>query len=334
MAFQTGTSSSIENLMTQLSTFLTANGWTQNFYNSGSEPGSIAFSKNSVFVSFQWSEAQGFLAIYQALAADQSPTTQPWTATDDSGQGSSSTSPGTFINGRGVNNIAGPHAAYWFFENDANPAYCHIVLEADAGRYRHFGFGELEKIGDGWVGGEYSYGHYQDQSSSRIDVPNSSFHSWMMDSYAASVFTRAACVHVEDLTGEPNAATKWALACVVSNAGNDRSGIQRWSGQGGVRGGPMSNGYLGFQISLAQAYKPLFPIPFWAADYAANPDIMTLLGYQADVRVCNIGQIQPNQVINIAGDNWYFFPIIRKQYLQNNTEETWNAGIAYRRVDA
>jgi hypothetical protein len=41
--------------------------------------------------------------------------------------------------------------------------------------------------------------------------------------------------------------------------------------------------------------------------------------------------IDPGQIINIAGDDWYFFPWIRKQFLQNDTEESWNAGVAYRR---
>ncbi len=46
MAFQTGTSTSIENLMQQLSTFLQLHGWTEDFAVTG-DPGTIAFSKNS-----------------------------------------------------------------------------------------------------------------------------------------------------------------------------------------------------------------------------------------------------------------------------------------------
>ena len=50
--------------------------------------------------------------------------------------------------------------------------------------------------------------------------------------------------------------------------------------------------------------------------------------------MCNIANLDPGQVINIAGDDWYFFPWTRKQFLQNDTEETRNAGVAYRRVNA
>ena len=90
MAFQTGTSTSIENLLTQLSTFLQANGWTETFFNTiTADIGSIGFSKNGIFVSMQYTEATdgGTMALYQATAADPSPTTDPWTATGDSGNG-------------------------------------------------------------------------------------------------------------------------------------------------------------------------------------------------------------------------------------------------------
>ncbi len=71
MAFQTGTSTSMENLLTQLSMFLQANGWTETFFNTiTADVGSIGFSKNGIFVSMQYTEAtdNGTMAIYQALA--------------------------------------------------------------------------------------------------------------------------------------------------------------------------------------------------------------------------------------------------------------------------
>ena len=86
MAFQTGTSTSIENLMTQLSTFVQANGWTEDYFNSG-EPGTIAFSKNNIFVSWQFSEVSEVMACYTADANDPADTLEPWTATGDSGSG-------------------------------------------------------------------------------------------------------------------------------------------------------------------------------------------------------------------------------------------------------
>ena len=122
MAFQTGTSTSIENLMVTLSTFLQANGWTQDFFTTG-DGGVIGFSKNSVFVCFKWAETTngGTMAVYQNTSNDNS--TQLWLATGDSGSGAASNTLTSLISGRAVTQFAGPHTAFWFFENDANPAY-------------------------------------------------------------------------------------------------------------------------------------------------------------------------------------------------------------------
>ncbi len=139
MAYQTGTSTTIEDLMQQLSTFLVANGWTEDFATIG-EPGRIAFSKNSIFVAFQYTESTdgGTLAIYQSLSNDD--PVSVWLATDDSGAGARSATASVFDGSRGIFLVAGPHAAYHFFEQDSAPAYCHIVLEVDTNRFRHWGY--------------------------------------------------------------------------------------------------------------------------------------------------------------------------------------------------
>lgn len=330
MAFQTGTSSSIENLLTQLSTFAQANGWTQQYYNAGNN-GTLGLSKNSIHVAFRWEETavNGTMILYQSLASDPSPTTQPWTATGDTGIGYDGGTVTSYPLERCVNQFGGPHTGYYFFENDANPAYIHVVVEIEAGRYRHFGIGEIDKIGD-WVGGEYCYGHYWEQSTSYIDQPAGFEHGIGLDCGFASS-GHYCSMRVEGMP-EYAAGTKWGLFRRV-NFGNDPDGDQYVSLDGGWRGGPLLAGMNNFDISESSAYKPLVPIPvFMWKD--SNPDILRLLGYQADVRMCNIGTVEPGQIINISGDNWYFFPWTIKKYEQNDTEESWNAGVAYRRVDA
>lgn len=335
MAFQTGTSLTIENLMTQLSTFLQANGWTQNFFNSG-DPGTIGFSKNQMFVSFQWSETAdglGTMALYQARAADQAPTTDPWTATGDSGSGVASNIVNSFDDGLCVNNFAGPHTNYWFFEQDSAEAYVHIVVEVDAGRYRHFGFGEIDKIGD-WVGGEYIYGIKLFQGS-QSDDPTSPFHNIGIDSSNSQASTDGGTtIRVEGHTGEPSAATIWAHFLNSASVGNDRAGNPRWRGFGGWRYSKEFGSFSWLRLSEASAFKPMFPISLEIINTTGAPDQVYRIGFQPDVRLVNIGNLTPAQIINIAGDNWYFFPIIRKQRLQLNTEESYNWGVAYKRVDA
>lgn len=334
MAFQTGSSTSIENLMVQLSSFLVANGWTQDFFTTG-EGGVIAFSKNTVFVCFKWTELtdNGVLAIYQNTSNDNSSSL--WLATGDSGSGAASNTLTSLDTGRCINNFAGPHTGYWFFENDSNPAYCHVVVEVEAGRFRHFGFGETDKLGD-WTGGEYCYGHFWSQSASFIDNPASSQHAYGLEarSIASNIFQ--ATMRAVNHGGEPDPATAWAAFGMGggSAAGNDRAGNPRWRAGGGYRSSREFQHMAGFRLSLLNAFKPMTQIPIELQNWDGTPEIVWRVGYQADVRMMNMANLDPGQIINVAGDNWYFFPWVKKQYLQNDTEESWNAGIAYRRIDA
>ncbi len=331
MAYQTGTSTTLENLMTQLSTFLVANGWTEDFFTSG-EPGRMGLSKNGIFVAFQWTELSdgGTLAIYHNLSNDDSASV--WLSTGDSGNGNPSTSTTAFDSGRCINQAAGAHTAYHFFEQNASPAYCHVVLEVDAGRYRHFGFGELEKIGD-WTGGEYCYGHFWGQANVNIDNPRAGGHTFMLDGFSQAlgqVFQ--ATMHVEDQP-EQSASEVWML---VNNptgfpgAGADRAGNNRLPGVGGTRAG-LATGYMSqFRLSQLTAFKPLLPIPVTLFNSSPSPDTVRLMGTHPDVRIINMANLEPGETFGIAGETWFVFPWVKKQFLQNDTEESWNGGVAYR----
>jgi len=329
MAYETGTSSSIQDLMQKLSIFLVANGWTQDFATTG-DPGLIAFSKNSIFVAFQYTEATdgGTLAIYQNFSNDD--PVSVWLSTGDSGVGAASLVASAFDTGRSVNIFAGPHAAYHFFEQNAAPAYCHIVVEVDTNRFRHFGFGEIEKIGD-WQGGEYSYGHNWRQAVSQIDAPTSSTHTIGLESNSAGARTNFyATMHVRDQP-EQAAADRWALIGSSSNfpVQQDRAGNDRLPCQGGSRGG-MNGQMTPFRLSQLTAFKPLIPIVVHVADNTGVPDTRRLLGTHPDVRVVNIANLDPGETFVIAGETWFVFPWVRKQFLKNDTEESWNGGLAYR----
>lgn len=336
MAFQTGTSTSIENLMQQLSTFLQANGWTEDFAVTG-DPGTIAFSKNSIFVSFQYSETAvsgattGFMACYAARANDTVDTADPWLSTDDSGAGEASNNVNSLSNGLSVNNFAGPHTAFFFFENNASPAYCHVAVEVDAGRYRHFGFGEIDKVGD-WIGGEYIFGEFIFDGQ---DDPKSVFNDFGMDSTRSQGQFRivGSVMHIEDHVGEPDPATKWGV-WHNGSGDTDRGGTARWRLVGGHRYSPEFAAQYWIRASEANAFKPMAPISVKALNTAPVPDAQYLLGYVADQRLVNIGNIDPGQIISIGGDDWYFFPWVRKRFLDDGTEESRNYGIAYRRENA
>ena len=332
MAFSTGASTSIGDLLNRLFTFAAANGWTNDNFDVGDKKASL--HKNDVYVHFQWDEAAdgGNLAIYQSLGFIAAGT-DVWSHTDDSGSGEPSTTGILFDTDRCVNNLAGPHVAYWFFENDASPAYMHVVVEYDSGLFRHFGFGELSKIGD-WTGGEYCYGHFWDQTTADIDNPASGDHGVGLEG-AYSGTSYASTLHAEGLPGEPSALTKWAVfKQQPTSPGNDRAGVERLACLGGWRGGPWAHQFHGIRISQLNAFKPLIPMGVLYVDNNPTPDSVYLLGFQQDVALVNIGNINPKEEFTVGSDTWVVFPLVRKQYLLTDTEESWNCGIAYKKVTA
>lgn len=332
MAFQTATSSSIDNLMAQLNTFLVANGWTQDHFTAG-DPGRAGWNKNSMFVAFQWTDAtdNGVLAIYQNTSNDD--TADVWLSTGDDGQGENSTVASAFDTGRHVNEFAGPHTAYWFFEQDANPAYVHIVVEVDAGRFRHFGFGELEKIGD-WVGGEYIYGHAWSQQASRIDNPRDVFHWFGMDNSGLNG-ANMATMRIRDFP-EQAPADVWGRVGAGGPfpQGQDRAGNDRMPILGSWRGGMAYAAFSMLRLSTLTAFKPMAPLVYLTRDTGPVPDVMRLLGTHPDIRGINMANLDPGETFTVAGETWFVFPWVRKQFLQNDTEESWNGGMAYRQETA
>lgn len=341
MAFQTGTSSSIENLMTQLSTFAQANGWTQDgFTAEGANGGRLLLSKNAIFVAWVWFEATDGGVMACAMNTSNDDTADPWLSTGDDGAMYSNPDgfPASIDSRRCVNQFAGPHVAYWFFENDSNPAYIHVVVEVDTNRFRHFGFGELEKIGD-WAGGEYSYGHFWAQGTTSIDDPANGAHAYGLGdggspnntNYAASMKAQG----LDEMIALDGGST-WMM---LNGAGSwpasiDRAGTDRGRGMGSSRQGGAGSGFAHYRLSQLTAFKPLIPQPVFMANTSLAPDQVMLLGTQPDVRMVNMANIEPGEVLTVAGEDWYCFPWVVKKRDLDNTEESWNAGTAYRRENA
>lgn len=332
MAYQAGTYSSHDDLMTKLFTFLTSGGagppgWTQDNFDTASSTHNAAIHKNNIYVSFTWTDSSGYeaIAIYQGLG--YSGPGAPWTYTDDSGSGINSWTDTQLTNGRCIN----PESAngnYWFFEDDD---YCHVVVEPSAGIYRHFGFGMLDKVGD-WTGGEYAYGtKWAKSGDSNSDSLTSDANSVGFDGYWVDTDS-GATVHVEGLAILPSASTKWGVFSNNSGSGGtDRAGVARIKLAGGTRNGIYIKSLAQQSASSFNANKSFLPIGVWAW-VDGTPDTFMFLGHQPDCRVVNMAGIAPEAEISDGVDTWVIFPFVRKQYLQVNTIESGNGGLAYKKV--
>jgi hypothetical protein len=279
-----------------------------------------------MYVSFAWDNTdQDQLAIYQSLGytggndIDAHP--------DDSGNGDST--PATVNSERRVNfESTGPYTAYYFFASDDAPYYCHVVVEVTSGVFRHFGFGTIIKVND-WTGGEYAYGHIWNQSTGAIDVPGSTQHSVGLDSNASNN-ADGATMHIEGV-GNQGVNEKWGTFS-SSSSGTDTAGENRALLFGGMRGGWWARYVSVLRPSTLNAFVPISPVPVFYRDASTTPDTMMYLGQMRHVGIVNMHNFSPGDEITVGSETWVVFPWVRKQYLEADTEESWNAGYAYRKI--
>jgi len=336
MAYQTGSATDLEDLISKLLTFATANGWTQDEF--ATADGDFALHKDDIYVSGRWDTVTPqHVSLHQALGFDGTGTL-PGDHTDDSGHGyndSSSHVDTNLDNERSVTYIGdGPFTTYHFFEDDdGTRSYLHVVVQSETDVYRHFGFGEVDKVGT-WTGGEYCYGHYQDNGTSQqaTAADTCMLFDGINSSNPDNIGKRNATIHVEGLNGQ-GGSDKWGI--VFGSRTIDVSGDLDGNGNsltrclGGFRGGPVAFAWGGFSGSNLVGFVPMYPINVWHFEEANSR--VRLLGSMPHVRGVNMRNFAPEQEVTIGGDTWVFFPSSRRTS-DNVANRTYHQGIAYKKV--
>ncbi len=333
MAYETGSALDMQDLLAKISTFAVANGWTEDRRDNAA--GIFALSKNSIFVSFRWlSGTPTALSIHQATAALPASGTEPGNATGDSGNGynaSSSHAESLLSDERHALLGDGPFPSYHLFENDASPAYLHIVVETSTDVFKHFGFGELDKVGDGWTGGEYAYGQ-----RNATGTYTSSQSSWLLDGFFSSANGNdenyAATMRMTGLPDQP-VGSVWGnvWGTRTSNPLDDTAGNDKATIQGGYRAGPLTGPWGLFTGSASTGYIPMYSIATWFVDRVNN--FTYLLGWMPDVRGVSMRSFAPKEEVTVGSDTWVLFPAGQRE-IGVGAGTTSYMGIAYKKVVA
>ena len=311
MAYETASVNTISDLITALVNFAVTNGWTQDELVTAS--GKAAIHKDGQYISFGWATSSPTcFGIFQATGytGGNVPGTHP-------GSDGSYYSGGTNTSwryGRHVELFSnGVFDAYYFF-TDATGSYIHGVVEYQTGRYQHFGFGVLDKLGT-WTGGQYAYGFnnvgsFQGSSFLMNGVANTTFSG-------SGEYGRQAPTMV--CTGIANTVyTSSYCASTASSTQSDYEGSNNHDYAGNVRGtiladlseGIMSRGLAYYSASLDTAYIPLIPVHLWYRNVRSTLTIneLTYLGKMKDVRVIQMANLNDEQEISVGGDTWKVFP--------------------------
>lgn len=308
-------------LLTKLSTFAVAEGWTEDDYDP-SVTHNLQIHKNSVYVQFKWDTTTGNVAVFHSLGYTGGNVAGA--QDDDSGNGDNTVPVSTERMISGIGN--GPYEAYHFFSNDDN---LHMALEFLPGRYRHFSCGMLVKVGD-WTGGEYCAAHHWLATAS--DSLTDSRHSLLFDGRNTQDPQFGATIHVEDLPEQDPASLWGVVSGANTNApGDDSDARPRVNLIGGLREGFWQNSMGPLEANPANGFIPMFPITVHQRKIAV-PEVWRLLGYLPEIKFINISMMAPGQEFTLDGDTWKVFPWVRKNELQVGQEGSGNMGVAFLKV--
>jgi len=326
--FEVGTGGAdIDAFMTSLDSFLTTNSWTQVELDTINS--TAGYNNGTVHVQMEWSTLTD-INFFQSQAS--SAAVEPGSNTNDSGNGNANDLERRMD---GVGN--GPFVSHFFVTDSATvPTYCHGVLEYEVGKFRHFSFGEVEKKGT-WTGGDYVVAHVWDTALANIDDPADLAHSVLWDAVQTAAPSGntanqiSGTIHMEGFTNQP-ASGKYGIFWGGTVPGNDGDSNGRTNVLGGVRGGPYLSAMGWIPASPVNGFIPLLPVPLYYRNTTTTPDQLTELGWAPGVRMVNIKNLTVATDYTVGANTWRVYPLVRKQFLEDNTEESWSAGIAYLKV--
>jgi hypothetical protein len=353
MSFQTGSATSVGDLLTKWFNFLQANGWTADldYTSDGQSPhyGIINRQGSKSGSSPLDGDLTNYVNLYCGFSNLNGTDllmfpSRGYTSGDPRNgaiEGVQSNNYTSTTNSLQTNFPTAPFENYWFFESDF---YAHAVVEYSAGFFRHFGMGSVNKYGK-YLGGEYYYGTYWSQGAFTIDAPLSTSHYPPFDNGHSfgSVGTK---FYGKLLNGQafpfiqgrqsPDSAWFSATSTADNGSGVTTDNDGRDVGNlrcDGPRGGKHYTIYHIAQ-STFNGYRPMFPITL-SVTRNQTPDPVYFVGSVPDMRSISMkGNLLPGDEFTIGTDTWIAFPLVRRSaiVLSDDTETTGLMGIAYKKV--
>jgi len=348
MAYSTTTSiTDQDDLMSQVSTFAVARGWTEDNYDAVNKK--MSLHKGNCYVHFFWNDTSTngatygtSIGMYQSLGYIDAATASH-AHTNDSQNGASTAA--TLSKERGIKYIGpGPYTALHLHgHTDTDVIYC--ILEYAPGLYSHFAFGNIEKVGT-WTGGEFVAGHHwtPEQSGTSLDDPKSTLHNFLLDgvnfnnafNYPDSIRI-ASTIHMEGLPNQQTenpyygAVGSWSNMITASAYTEGRDGNERAIVYGGCRDGIGVQQFGWAVADVSKGYIPIIPVElFYVYNKTGESDDFYYLGRMAHAGMIQLAGIDPAQALTIGAETWRAYPCVRKSKVGSNAKESWDMGMIYK----
>lgn len=308
MAYQTASATSPADLLDKLRLFLLSAGWTVDNWADAGANKTLSVHRGSLYSTFTTLVTGG-------NATDPAPFVG---VRGHTGYGVPEVAPSSIYY---ANDMAGPYVGYDFFEGDGESGpYVHVVVETQAGVFKHFGTGVLNKEG-AYDSGQYVYAsrwNYTSgqQAPSYISSPDSAYHAAPFDSRSQNTWGAVRADH----DGESPA---WRLGQGSANRliVGYSSGATSTAYSAGTIGGPSRA-----SPSALTGRTPLWPL--WCLSPRPS-SFYSPIGYPPDLRYVRLDNFNPKDLLTLGTDEWKVFPLIRKNGLLGEPN-SGTFGYAYR----
>lgn len=319
MAYETGISTSLNDLLDKIRLFAIAQGFTQNEF-------TVVDSTTKRLYMQKSTSGGGGLTFHFGI---ESFVNASVTVTELRIRGATGYTPGAALNLQPgapsqsaimdfVGN--GPYVAYHLFSNAAGD-YVHCVLEYSAGFFSHLVFGQLDKFGT------YAGGHY-------CDAVNVGTNTNDRSSYQATTSRT-----LFDNTGVSSASKGQVSANLELNVWRmfaaSTDSPTTFDAYGNGRFGLTSRLLVGSQPNTLNLATPFIPIYIFTDIGGTNSGNRTPLGVVKDLRLVWLQSFPVGQEVTLGPDTWKVFPITRRSNQANTQDQlpnSWQLGYAYRKI--
>lgn len=281
MAYQQTTATSVEDLVNKVATFAASLGWTV-------ERNTIATGNRTVSLK----RATGdYIHVYNT---DTSNVRLRASTGIDTGLGVT-LQPGVSSAEAVANCGAGPFASVFFFGDTTPAPYFHCSFDTGNAIFRHFSFGELQKIGS-WTGGTYFDALNVDPFQNFNDSPLGPWHHRLFGS-TNSINSTEGAVRC-DVDGNTN------YFAPISDPLNFTTPV--------VLGMDTERDTSGFYDSSVNSWSGVTPLRPVKLRIERASSFWTEIGYVPGIRLVNISRWAVGDEFSIGPDTWKVFPFWRQ----------------------
>ena len=307
MPFSQVSYTNMDDFVTQMDTFLVANGWTQDDLDTVANE--AAWHKGTVYFQITWDEVNR-MAIYQSLSYDGS---APGANPDDAG-------PLSGIREVLWSNAAG--VADFFSGTEQGSEFFFVAIEYSPGLYAFLGAGDIIKKGT-WTGGEFLTHQEWSIAGGALDDPFNSAANVLVDGRYTGNGQQATTMHIEGWPAQV-AGRKWAaVGGNMSDSNDDRAGNDRELWLGGMRDSMVANAFDFLDFQPNAGFVPLQTIEVWR-----RTNGFRLGGFIPGLRGLKITNIDVREELTVGADTWRAYPWVRKTNVGGGQKESENFGLA------